>query len=43
VEEILTDANYHGTPPICFGDYLAIAVDRRGSHGKKASGDREVL
>jgi hypothetical protein len=43
VDEILADANCHETYPICFGDYLAIAVDRRGSYAKKASGNRKGL
>jgi hypothetical protein len=39
--EELTNAACHVTSPICFGDYLAIAEDRRGSHWEKAPGNKK--
>jgi hypothetical protein len=31
-----SDDNCHATLPICFGDYLAIAMDTRGSNDKRS-------
>jgi hypothetical protein len=30
-----SDNDYHETLPICFGDYLAIAMDKRGMNDKR--------
>jgi hypothetical protein len=35
LDENLSDEKFHATLPICFGDYLAIAIDKRGLNDKR--------
>jgi hypothetical protein len=36
LDATLSDNDYHETLPICFGDYLAIAMDKRGMNDKRS-------
>jgi hypothetical protein len=37
LDETLSDGKCHATLPIFFGDYLAIAMDKRGANDKRNS------
>jgi hypothetical protein len=43
VDEVWAGENCHDSSPVCFGDYLAIAEDRRGSCRTKGIMKQKVL